>query len=219
MSSDRVRITIYECFSTIHHRVVKETEITKSKSILIETSAKVLELIVGVILIVLELYLSIKYMIQLKKYIFVNEKLFKTFIETLIRLSSLITILIFYLLRVIVYVILMFCKDDGNLRQSLQKIAEFILCLIATPLNYYITLYKIKEEEPVKEEGEQRPDKIEVLPLCQSGDITGQEIRVTRQVLKLRPYILSCIVKYIDFAMNGNLKKYTDLQVSFIRFC
>ncbi|CAF3036748.1 unnamed protein product [Rotaria sp. Silwood2] len=212
MSSDRVRITIYECFSTIHHRVVKETEITKSKSILIETSAKVLELIVGVILIVLELYLSIKYMIQLKKYIFVNEKLFKTFIETLIRLSSLITILIFYLLRVIVYVILMFCKDDGNLRQSLQKIAEFILCLIATPLNYYITLYKIKEEEPVKEEGEQRPDKIEVLPLCQSGDITGQEIRVTRQVLKLRPYILSCIVKYIDFAMNGNLKKYTDLQ-------
>jgi hypothetical protein len=61
-------------------------------------------------------------MIQLKKYIFVNEKLFKTFIETLIRLSSLVTILIFYLPRVIVYGILMFCKDGGNLQQFLQKV-------------------------------------------------------------------------------------------------
>ncbi len=68
-------------------------------------------------MIVLELDLSIKYMIQLKKYISVNEKLFKTYIETLIRLSSLITILIFYLPRVIVYGILMFCKDAGNLQQ------------------------------------------------------------------------------------------------------
>jgi hypothetical protein len=61
-------------------------------------------------------------MIQLKKYIFVKEELFKTFIKTLIRLSSLITILIFYLSRVIVYGILMFCKDGGNLQQSLQKV-------------------------------------------------------------------------------------------------
>ncbi|CAF3560597.1 unnamed protein product, partial [Rotaria sp. Silwood2] len=75
-----------------------------------------------------------------------------------------------------------------------------------------VTLTKIKNDQPVEEEGEQRPDKIEVLPFCQSGDITGQEIRVTRQVIKLRRYILSCIVKYIDFATNGNLKKYTDLQ-------
>jgi hypothetical protein len=45
MSSDRVRITIYECVSTIYHRVVKEKELTKSKSKLIETCSKVLELV------------------------------------------------------------------------------------------------------------------------------------------------------------------------------
>lgn len=55
------------------------------------------------------------------------------------------------------------------------QITEFTLCLIAVPSCYYTTLYKIKKEQPVEEEGDQRPDKIEVLPFCRSGDITGQE--------------------------------------------
>ncbi|CAF4544688.1 unnamed protein product, partial [Rotaria socialis] len=60
-------------------------------------------------------------------------------------------------------------------------IAELVLCSIATPLSYYTIFFKIKNEKPVEEEGEQRPGKIGVLSFCQSGDITGQEIRVTRQ--------------------------------------
>lgn len=45
MSSDRVHIIIYECFSTMYHRVVKEKEITKAKSKLIETYSKVFEFV------------------------------------------------------------------------------------------------------------------------------------------------------------------------------
>lgn len=77
---------------------------------------------VCIVLIVIELSLSIKYMVQLKKHIFVNENSFKIFIQTLIRLSSFITILIFYLLRVIVHGILVFCKDGRNLQQYFQKV-------------------------------------------------------------------------------------------------
>lgn len=42
-------------------------------------------------------------------------------------------------------------------------------------LSYYTILYKIKNEQLVEEEEDERPDKIEVLPFCQSGDITGQQ--------------------------------------------
>ncbi len=43
--SDRVHITIYECFSTMYHGVVKEKQITKSKWKLIKACCKVLELV------------------------------------------------------------------------------------------------------------------------------------------------------------------------------
>ncbi len=46
MSSDRVHITIYECFTSMYHRVVKEKQITKSKWKLIKTCCKVLELVI-----------------------------------------------------------------------------------------------------------------------------------------------------------------------------
>ncbi|CAF3647882.1 unnamed protein product [Rotaria socialis] len=91
-------------------------------------------------------------------------------------------------------------------------IAELALCSIATPLSYYTIFFKIKNEKPVEEEGEQRPGKIGVLSFCQSGDITGQESLFFLWLLSCTKKLFYWIVKYIDFATNENLKKHTDLQ-------
>ncbi|CAF3968744.1 unnamed protein product [Rotaria sp. Silwood1] len=43
--SDRIRITIYECFSTIQYRIGKEKPISKSSAKIIEACFKILELV------------------------------------------------------------------------------------------------------------------------------------------------------------------------------
>jgi len=81
-------------------------------------------------------------------------------------------------------------------------------------------------------ENEQVQDKIEILHFDQPGDLKGRQslfsldffknfilifilVTLLPRVINVRPHILCCIVRHIDLATPGNLKKFLNLQVNF----
>jgi hypothetical protein len=92
------------------------------------------------------------------------------------------------------------------------------------------TAKPVTKKQQVKEE-EQIQDKIEILHFDQPGDLKGRQslflffichflwifilVTLLPRVINVRPHILCCIVRHVDLATPGNLKKFLNLQVNF----
>ena len=94
-------------------------------------------------------------------------------------------------------------------------------------------LQKQQQQQQAKQ-NEQIQDKVEVLHFDQPGDIKGRQslflyfcpflgflilfilVTLLPRVVNVRAHILCCIVRNIDLATPGNLKKFLNLQVIFI---
>ncbi|CAF3925674.1 unnamed protein product [Rotaria sordida] len=68
-----------------------------------------------------------------------------------------------------------------------------------------------KQQEQLKL-NEDIQDKIEILHFDQPGDLKGRQITLLPRVINVRPHILCCIVRNIDLATPGNLKKFLNIQ-------
>ncbi|CAF3572085.1 unnamed protein product [Rotaria sp. Silwood1] len=69
-----------------------------------------------------------------------------------------------------------------------------------------------QEQQGEIKSNENIQDKIEILHFDQPGDLKGKQITILPRVVNVRPYILCCIVRNIDLATPGNLKKFLNIQ-------
>ncbi|CAF3921600.1 unnamed protein product [Adineta steineri] len=69
-----------------------------------------------------------------------------------------------------------------------------------------------QQQQQQAEATEQVQNKIEVLHFDQEGDLKGRQITILPRVINVRPHLLCCIVRNVDLATAGNLKKFLNLQ-------
>jgi len=69
-----------------------------------------------------------------------------------------------------------------------------------------------KQQKKVTTQQPEFVDQIQIMHYDQEGDLKGKQITLLPRVISVRPFILCCIVRHLDFATPGNLKKFLNLQ-------